>query len=248
MNYGENPGGSHEALSNNIKRELKSYKILGNHVKRYKFANRFVKNKRVLEVGCAYGFGKLILRNYLQYVGIDIDQKAISWARNNIDSGSFLITDDFVTKFSEQSFDIVLAFEVIEHVEDPKIFLNFLKKYCKPGGKIIISTPNGYYSKHAKEKFRNKFHIDEYSLPELKSFISDLGFSATYYKEHRVDHLDSIWLKQMENNSLEVTKSIKRRIFEFGLKYLNRSIFWHICKVETETEGYSTIIAILEKP
>ena len=265
MTVHENPGGSHKALTSDIGKELQSYKRLGNHVKRYKFSNHFVHGKRVLELGCGYGFGAFFLRGYFEYVGVDVDADAISWAQKNVMNGTFLLLSDFLERFKEHSFDIVIAFEVIEHVDDPVEFLDTLKRYCMLNGKIIISTPNGYYSDHIKEKFKSEFHIDEYNISELKSLITKAGLIGIFYKEYRFDHLDSYWLQkkkdttkedQIETNKSKDKDTVSNNIsfFQIGYKYFNTSIFWHIRKVNAfsinksklQFKGYDTIVAVLK--
>ena len=238
-----NPGGSHRPVSSDLNKEIRRYAKLGNHVKRYRFSNKYVKDKKVLEVGCGYGFGSIFLKGYYEYVGVDVDHEAIEWAKKNINVGTFFTMDKFQKTHNEESFDVVIAFEVIEHVKDPVEFLTMVKAHCKKHATIIISTPNGYYSKHDNAKFRSKYHIDEYNISELKSILNKAGLEGTYFREHRIDHLDSKGLEFMEKER-EDPETGKNKIFNFAIDHLNGSLFWHICKVSADMSGYSTIIAV----
>lgn len=243
----ENPGGSHKAVSDDLNKELKRYKKLGNHVKRYKFASKYCNGLKVLEVGCGYGFGALLMSGYAEYVGVDIDHKAIEWGKGHINKAKFLLLENLEEMYGSAYFDMVIAFEVIEHVSDPKSFLNTLRSNAKPNGKIIISTPNGHYSGHLKTKFRSAYHIDEYNALELSNILRGTGFlNYKLYKEQRKDHMDSKGIKEMEKNRNEEKTNLITEIFS---KFFNGSSFWKIIKLnlkECGLDGYSSILAILD--
>jgi len=119
-------------------------------VKRLLFLEEAIRSmapKEVLDVGCGNGFyltTPLATKfSGVQFFGIDTDRRSIEHAR----SENALINLEF--SFLEETlegkeFDLILASEVIEHVDDPLKFLGSLKKRLKPGGKIFLSMPNGY--------------------------------------------------------------------------------------------------------
>lgn len=246
----KNPGGSYKAISDNLDKELKGYKKLGNHVKRYKFASKYCKGLKVLEVGCGYGFGALLLNGEAEYVGVDIDHEAIKWANGHINKGRFFLLENLEEMYSSAYFDIVISFEVIEHVSDPKNLLNILKSNAKPNGKIIVSTPNGYYSHHIQAKFRSPYHIDEYNALELLNIIEDSGFHKfELFKEQRIDHLDSRGIKEMERNRNSLPKGGTNLVTNIFAKFFNGPSLWKITQLNLksgELNGYSTILAILD--
>lgn len=70
------------------------------------------------------------------------------------------------------SFDVVISFQVIEHVEDDKNFVSEAKRVLKPGGRLIITTPNRIYRLKPGEKPWNRFHVREYYPDEFRALLA----------------------------------------------------------------------------
>jgi SAM-dependent methyltransferase len=102
--------------------------------------NERVVGKTVLDIGCFDGsFGKHLEPSWEKY-GVEINEAAVKRAEER---GIHIICRD-LSEFDSLStqFDAVTAFDVIEHVEDPKAFVEKIVKVTCPGGTIIISTGN----------------------------------------------------------------------------------------------------------
>lgn len=103
--------------------------------------------KRVLDVGCGTGAnltGPLALRfPKTSFYGIDSDAASIDFAtrENRNANARYFVESDFA---DNGAFDLVIASEVIEHVEDPEAFLNFLRSLLAPGGRLVLTLPNGF--------------------------------------------------------------------------------------------------------
>lgn len=108
------------------------------------------KSQKILEVGSGLGYlTYAIAREGYDIVGLDISMDAIQKAENQF--GKYYICEDVYQYALDNSekFDVVILTEVIEHVPDPSGFSSVLLNLLKPGGKIIISTPNkSAYPKH----------------------------------------------------------------------------------------------------
>ena len=100
-------------------------------------------NHRVLDVGCYDGtIAKLISAQGNQVIGIDISKKAVHMARKNgIQAYVCNLEEDPFPK-SLGTFDVIIAGEIIEHIFDPDALLDKLARILKPGGHLIITTPN----------------------------------------------------------------------------------------------------------
>ena len=101
----------------------------------------------VLDVGC--GSGQLLTlplaQNFpdMQFTGLDEDTVSIGWAReqNPPSNLRFLLPDALE---ANAKFDLIIASEVIEHVESPADFLVSLRGHLTPGGAVFLTLPNGY--------------------------------------------------------------------------------------------------------
>ena len=115
------------------------------HLARYNFAKSFIKKSdRVLDCACGSGYGsKLLIDRASKVIGVDISNEAISFAKNyykdeNIEFYEQSIDD---LAFEDNSFDVGVSVETIEHVTS-EIAVKFLKKlacWIKPGGIVVIS-------------------------------------------------------------------------------------------------------------
>lgn len=258
----ENPGGSFSVEGKPLQYYIKKYSQLGNHVKRYKFTKPFVTGKDVIEFGCGYGAGAIILKKFFKsYLGLDIDHKAINYAKENICTPDKKIEFMTLSEFNKvnlgRKFDVALSFEVIEHILDTDWFLSFLKLLTKKNGKIILSTPNGLSSNGNKALYRSQYHVKEYTPVEFLNILSSHG-TARFYGERRIDKMDIKTLlnrtkalgdikskTEQEKASVSMGDSI---FFKLANRFLNGSIFWKINSLEPTHEthlSYSTIIAVL---
>jgi len=106
------------------------------------------KPKRVLDVGCGVGTLSLPLASCgHQIVAVDVDEESIEYCRGkaaklglaNIDFRAGLLQDVVEAK---NDFDWVVLADVLEHIDKPAEFLQALKSYLKPDGRLWISIPN----------------------------------------------------------------------------------------------------------
>jgi len=102
---------------------------------------------RVLDVGCGTGVNltELLAQQFPQshFTGIDSDATSIAFAKSNCKAKNvqYLIQSDALDL---GHFDLVIASEVIEHVEDPVGFLQFLRSSLTSTGFVVLTLPNGY--------------------------------------------------------------------------------------------------------
>ncbi|CAH1223472.1 glycosyltransferase [Paenibacillus sp. JJ-223] len=147
------------------------------HTQRYNMLNRLVENKVVLDAACGEGYGSFLLSNSASKVtGIDIDPQTIGHARKKYvkENLDYFVTSIEHMPFPDQSFDIVVSFETLEHV-DEKMQLAFLKevqRLLKENGTLIISTPNKkYYSD--QRGYSNAFHVKELYREEFFELLKE---------------------------------------------------------------------------
>jgi SAM-dependent methyltransferase len=156
--------------------------LLMEHVARYQFAAGFAGGRRVLDAACGTGYGSFMLSMKAgQVVGIDLSPDAVTYACDNFkrDNLSFKVADILALPFKSETFDLSIAFEIFEHVENPSDMLTELKRVTSGNGKVIISTPNGSFE---KSTVPNPFHVREYDFDEFSGIVSGVfGSKVSFY-------------------------------------------------------------------
>jgi len=102
--------------------------------------------EQVLEIGCGRGHTGAMLKRELgcRVTGVELNPEVAAAAETRLDR---VIVGDIAALDIEDRFDVVLAFELLEHLAEPEAFLTRMKKLVRPGGRIVLSLPNvGHYS------------------------------------------------------------------------------------------------------
>ncbi len=147
--------------------------LFNEHRARYWFARRFAKGKNVLDAACGTGYGSALLAETAQaVVGVDVARNAVDYARRHFPAPNFQLaqTDCLALPFSADRFGLVVAFEIIEHLDQPETFLTELRRVLDPAGALILSTPNRLYYTDEREEI-NPFHRREFSYPEFEEIL-----------------------------------------------------------------------------
>lgn len=125
---------------------------------------------RVLEPGCGEGRGIALLSDLAdEYIALDKIGEVIQKLESQYPKVRF--HQSVFPPFSgleDNSFDIIISFQVIEHIKDDKRFLQEIHRVLKPGGQAIITTPNIKMTLS-----RNPWHIREYTGGELTQLASE---------------------------------------------------------------------------
>jgi ubiquinone/menaquinone biosynthesis C-methylase UbiE len=136
------------------------------HLDRYRFAARQVRGQQVLDCACGTGYGVRRLRELgeaASVVGVDIDDKAIQYARqkHRVESTAFVCSSGDHLPLADNSVDVVTSFETIEHVPDDIALLEEFYRVLRADGILIISTPNQWpladTPHHVREYDRSSF-------------------------------------------------------------------------------------------
>lgn len=145
------------------------------HLRAYDEAVRHAAGRDVLDVGCNTGYGTMrFVPVARRVVGVDVSSRAIDAARERAIDGrpEFLVTSGFDLPFADGSFDLVTSFQVLEHVPDPGPFLAELSRVARPGGSVILATPNAATRLYPGMTPWNRFHVREYRATELTALLA----------------------------------------------------------------------------
>jgi ubiquinone/menaquinone biosynthesis C-methylase UbiE len=180
------------------------------HLHRYALAMDLIKNKKVLDIACGEGYGSALLAGAaLEVTGMDIDTPTIDKAKEKyrLTNVSFRTGQVENIPFEAGLFDTVVSFETIEHITDHQQMMQEIRRVLKPGGLLIISTPDkaNYSDKtgiknpfHAKELYRNEFiellkqhfaHVDCYGQQIMHGSL--LSSSADGFQQYHGDYTTS---------------------------------------------------------
>ena len=161
------------------------------HVARYAFARRYGEGRRVLDAGCGVGYGAAELaQSALHVTGLDISPEAVEFARVNypIPNLRFVVSSCTATPFPKNSFELVVAFEVIEHLQDFRGFLNECARVVTPQGLCIVSSPNkSYYAESRAKTGPNPFHEHEFEAAEFESELGRVFSNVRLLLQNRVE-------------------------------------------------------------
>ncbi len=127
--------------------------------------------RSVLDIGCNDGYGTTLLAGAARTtVGIDVSQAAIAAARARPEAAAieFRLTDGGALPFPDDSFEMVTAFQVIEHVAEVGPFLDEILRVTVAGGSVIFTTPNASIRLDPGMAPWNPFHVREYTADELR--------------------------------------------------------------------------------
>lgn len=147
------------------------------HRKAYEHAREFCIDKEVLEIGAGSGYGALQLSKVAErLIALDIDKKAISYARENYfsrQSKSLVIGNGNHLPFVDNSFDVVVLFQVLEHIRHKEVqaFLFEIKRVLKCNGIMLLTTPNKKIRLLPFQKPWNPNHEIEYSPRNLEKTL-----------------------------------------------------------------------------
>jgi SAM-dependent methyltransferase len=98
---------------------------------------------RVLDVGCSTGYlARRLVERGAVVVGIESDGRAAAEARGVCEDVLVGDVETMALSFPERFFDVVLCGDVIEHLRDPERFLARVRPLIRPGGKVVLTTPN----------------------------------------------------------------------------------------------------------
>lgn len=195
-----------------------------------------VEGKTILEIACGRGgFSRLLGSRGATVCGADFSESAIAIAKERLlrhplpaDHVAYVQADAQDMPFEENSFDIVISCETIEHVPDPRAAVREMHRVCKPGGRLFLTTPNylnfmGLYLIYAAvrhPRLRSSQPLDEcYLFPRIRHFVTHAGWKiirtdGTVHQFPFIPRHDPVQFLKLESN-----RTIRRLLSPFAYHY-----------------------------
>lgn len=165
--------------------------IRRDHVARFEWAAHIIGGRRrVLDIGCGIGYGSQILANAgNKVIGVDREVEAIDYAEKHYahETARFHCRDVALPGSLEDlgGFDVAVAFEIVEHLEDPRPMLKAAREVASV---LLVSVPN-----EAGFPWRgHKFHHRHYTKDELSALLLECGWEATGWHEQEGPESDVV--------------------------------------------------------
>jgi 2-polyprenyl-3-methyl-5-hydroxy-6-metoxy-1,4-benzoquinol methylase len=189
------------------------------HLHRYAYAAKLVEGKRVLDLASGEGYGSNLLAQHASAViGVDIDPNAVAHACErygnrgaNVQFIAGSITS--VPIADDHSFDAIVCFEAIEHMEDQHGVLREVRRLLKRDGLFIVSTPNKVVYQDSREE--SPFHQKELTFEEFKTLLAEYFVHMQLLGQH-IHAQSNIWPIGSATGSSNQDFTIEREGEEFA--------------------------------
>jgi len=185
------------------------------HLHRYAISNDYITGKIVIDIASGEGYGANLAAKKAKHVyGIDISQEAVAFAAEKYQATpnlNFIAGSVEAISLDSNIADVVISFETLEHTDKHHEMMREIKRVLKPGGILIISSPDkAYYSDMYNRT--NPFHVKELYFKEFKQLLNGYFKISNFY--HQTFFTGSFITKEnYESNS----------IIEYSGDYLNIS-------------------------
>ena len=182
-----------KAIANPLPREMMehTYPILFRieqthwwHIGRRKILEGFVadicrrvtdRRPRILDVGCGTGANLIMLARYGNAAGVDVSEDALAFCRERgLDQVRLGAGEEL--PYEEGTFDLVTAFDVVEHMDDDLAGLSEMHRVLRPGGRVLLFVPTFMFLWGLQDDVSN--HRRRYRLSQLRRVLEQAGFEV----------------------------------------------------------------------
>lgn len=196
--------------------DIASQSSLNLHLERYNFASKHLNGNSILDIACGCGYGTAMMAEThpdKQFIGVDIDPEAINYAMQHYPLANLNYICSSAEEFSPIClFDTVISLETIEHLANPKKFIETTaQKLLKPGGHIIASVPI------TPTKDGNPHHLHDFTKNSFLTMFKNIKCNQTESFE-QVQH----WFSKKPKH-----KVTKKNMGNKKMKIVIKNIFFH---------------------
>lgn len=175
--------------------------LLNEHIARYRFAEPLVTGRRVVDIGCGVGYGSQILAEKASLVvALDNAPDAVAQGAREFASGKirWVAGDAARIPLADGALDIVVAFEVIEHLDNWRGMLEEARRVLHRNGQLIVSTPNRPYYEQSRAE-PNPFHVHEFDYDEFQAELETVFSYTTIFLQN---HTNAIAFTPLETRGV----------------------------------------------
>ena len=130
---------------------------------------------RILDVGCGTGANLLMLSKYGEAEGVDVSEDALAFCRERgLDKVKLGAGEEL--PYENGTFDLVTAFDVVEHMDDDLAGLKEMRRVLRPGGRVLLFVPTFMFLWGLQDEVSH--HRRRYRLPELRRVLEQAGFEV----------------------------------------------------------------------
>lgn len=132
----------------------------------------------VLEAGCGEGYGADLLAGTARRVlALDYDSRTVEHVAARYPRVSVARANLVALPVRTASAGVVVSLQVVEHLWDQELFLAECLRVLRPGGRLLVSTPNRITFSPGRDTPLNPFHTRELDPGELSGLVSGAGFA-----------------------------------------------------------------------
>jgi SAM-dependent methyltransferase len=130
---------------------------------------------RILDVGCGTGANLILLSKYGDADGVDISEDALAFCRERgLDKVTLGAGEEL--PYEDNTFDLVTALDVVEHMDDDLAGLTEMRRVLRPGGRVLLFVPTFMFLWGLQDDVSN--HRRRYRLPQLRHVLERAGFEV----------------------------------------------------------------------
>ena len=208
----------------------------------------FDRNLRGMEIGCGHGVLRAQIENNTQWTvdGCDLDHASLK--NNKQLRGDVYLYNIFDrAHFLKEYYDFIILYDVIEHIENVKIFMDAALYHLKPGGYVFINVPalNSLYSRYDKVVG----HCRRYDKEMMVKELTDCGLNIVHMNYWGFSFLPVLQLRKKILESVEEEKIVQKGFRppgKFANGFLNAVIHAEVALMPNPISGTS-LMAIAQK-
>ena len=149
------------------------------HVVAYRIAAAHADGATVLDAGCGEGYGLALLHDAgaVRVIGADLDAVTVGYARSRYGGDGIEVVrcELMELPLPDDAIDTTVSLQVIEHLHDVPGYLRSLRRVTRPGGVLVLATPNRLTFTPDADEPVNLFHVREFTAAELREELAAAG-------------------------------------------------------------------------